>query len=153
MLPPIAFLNFGSGTYEHVGPEIILLEGQQYVFLPIHDASRLSVGELWRDSNLQCLPITRWSVNAARILTKRQAAVQVPYAKREDYVAQEPPKVTPQHTPNLIPTATGGRAETGRRGRAPHRERQGTAKLGASWGQPPMWKRPTPSRRRRQGRP
>ena len=34
MLPPTTFINRRHGSYEHAGPEIILLEGPRYVFLP-----------------------------------------------------------------------------------------------------------------------
>ncbi|MER9726626.1 MULTISPECIES: hypothetical protein [unclassified Mesorhizobium] len=35
--------------YGHVGPELILKEGQDYVFLDAYDADRLSIGDLWRN--------------------------------------------------------------------------------------------------------
>jgi triacylglycerol lipase len=47
MLPPASFRNLGRGSYEHVGPEVVLLEGPEYAYLPRHDAERLSVGEAW----------------------------------------------------------------------------------------------------------
>jgi predicted lipase len=42
MVPP-------QSKYGHVGPELILREGQDYVFLDAHDADRLSVGDFWRN--------------------------------------------------------------------------------------------------------
>jgi triacylglycerol lipase len=36
--------------YGHVGPELILKEGQDYVFLDAHEADRLSIGDLWRNA-------------------------------------------------------------------------------------------------------
>ncbi|GLS39422.1 hypothetical protein GCM10010869_50190 [Mesorhizobium tianshanense] len=35
--------------YGHVGPELILKEGQGYVFLDAYDADRLSIGDFWRN--------------------------------------------------------------------------------------------------------
>lgn len=34
--------------YGHVGPELILREGQDYVYLDTYDADRLSIGDFWR---------------------------------------------------------------------------------------------------------
>lgn len=49
MLPPSTFQLLAGGRYEHMGPELILRSGPNYVYLPSHDADRLSVGELWRN--------------------------------------------------------------------------------------------------------
>ena len=46
MIPPGGFL---SGSYQHFGPEVILRDGRKYVYLPEHDANRLSVGDFWRN--------------------------------------------------------------------------------------------------------
>ncbi len=46
MIPPSGFL---SGSYQHFGPEVILRDGRKYVYLPAHDANRLSVGDFWRN--------------------------------------------------------------------------------------------------------
>lgn len=46
MLPPSGFL---FGSYQHFGPEVILRDGRKYVYLPDHDANRLSIGEFWRN--------------------------------------------------------------------------------------------------------
>ncbi len=45
MIPPSGFL---SGSYQHFGPEVILRDGRKYVYLPAHDANRLSVRDFWR---------------------------------------------------------------------------------------------------------
>ncbi len=81
MLPP-------EGAYEHVGQELILLEGPRYVFLPAHDASRISVGEFWRTLSFSDLSDHHMDNYLKRLSTKTETAVQVPYNKREMYVAQ-----------------------------------------------------------------
>ena len=48
MVPPASAINLRFGPYEHVGPEVILLEGRNIVYLPSHDANRISLGEFWR---------------------------------------------------------------------------------------------------------
>ena len=52
MLPPTTVFNRIHGSYQHIGPEVILLEGPRYVFLPEHDADRISLGELSRSIGL-----------------------------------------------------------------------------------------------------
>lgn len=46
MLPPSGFI---FAEYEHFGPEVILREGRNYVYLPKHDSERLSIGDFWRN--------------------------------------------------------------------------------------------------------
>jgi triacylglycerol lipase len=51
MLPPTSAVDLAKGYYEHFGPEVILLDGPNYVYKNRHDASRISVGELWRNND------------------------------------------------------------------------------------------------------
>ncbi len=44
MVPPAGL----AVRYGHVGPEVLLRDGQDYVFLDSHVSDRLSVGEFWR---------------------------------------------------------------------------------------------------------
>jgi triacylglycerol lipase len=90
MLPPRSFRNLTQGTYEHVGPEIILLEGPRYVYLPSHDANRLSVNELWRTMAFDDLPDHHMDNYLKRLSTKFKAAVEVAYNQREQYIAKVP---------------------------------------------------------------
>jgi hypothetical protein len=45
MLPPPGALP----TYHHLGPEVILRPGQDYVFLDDHDSDRLSIADFWQE--------------------------------------------------------------------------------------------------------
>ena len=87
MLPPTTFINRRHGSYEHAGPEIILLEGQRYVFLPTHIADRISVGELWRSLSFADLADHHMDKYLKRIAAKTRGAVEVSYDDREKYVA------------------------------------------------------------------
>jgi triacylglycerol lipase len=89
MLPPKSFRNAKQGAYEHVGPEIILLEGPRYVYLPSSNASRLSVGELWRTLAFDDLKDHHMDKYLLRLSTKMKAAEQVTYNQRELYVAKK----------------------------------------------------------------
>lgn len=87
MLPPTTIVNRVHGVYEHAGPEVILLEGPRYVFLPKHDASRISVGEFGRSLNIADLQDHHMDNYLRRLEAKRSNAVAVSYNEREKYVA------------------------------------------------------------------
>lgn len=89
MLPPGGGTR-AEGPYDQIGPEIILLEGPRYVYLPDHAADRLAVGELWRDIGVADLQDHKMDNYLTRLAEKSQAAVQVPYNQREKYVARPP---------------------------------------------------------------
>lgn len=90
MLPPPSFRNLGRGSYEHVGPEILLLENKDYAYLPAHDAERLSVGENWGALLASDLKDHKMDAYLKHIADKLQGSVEVPYTKRERYVARRP---------------------------------------------------------------
>jgi hypothetical protein len=87
MVPPA--LEAGKhGPYEHVGAEVILLEGPHYVYLDAHDANRIAIGEFWRSMSFADLPDHSIDKYLARIESKLTNAVEVPYNERERYAAQ-----------------------------------------------------------------
>jgi triacylglycerol lipase len=88
MLPPASVADRVHGPYEHVGPEIILLDGPRYVYLPSHDANRISVGEFWRDVGIADLSDHKMDNYLKRIAMKTGAAVQVSYNDRERYTTR-----------------------------------------------------------------
>ena len=47
MIPPYSVVR----KYQHFPPEVILLKGPDYVYLPEHDAARLSVSDFWRNAS------------------------------------------------------------------------------------------------------
>lgn len=87
MLPPTTIINRVYGVYEHAGPEIILLEGPHYVFLPTHDADRISIGEFGRSLNFANLKDHHMDNYLNRLSLKAKGAVEVSYDERENYVA------------------------------------------------------------------
>lgn len=67
--------------YGHVGPELILREGQDYVFLDAYDADRLSIGDFWRDFGDAHLEDHSMALYLSNIQGKVQnGAKQVPYS-------------------------------------------------------------------------
>jgi hypothetical protein len=100
MLPPGGG-NKAQGHYDQVGPEVILLEGPRYVYLPGPAAERLAVGELWRNAGMADLEDHKMDNYLKRLGEKSKGAVEVPYNEREKYVAKRPArqastKVTPE---------------------------------------------------------
>lgn len=87
MVPPSTMFDRVNGPYEHVGPEVILLEGRNYVYLPSHDATRLDVGEFWRTIGLSDLKDHHMELYLERIAEKTKDATQVSYNNREKYIA------------------------------------------------------------------
>jgi triacylglycerol lipase len=87
MLPPTTIVNRVYGVYEHTGPEIILLDGPHYVFLPTHDADRISIGEFGRSLNIAELKDHHMDKYLSRLSAKTSGAVAVSYNEREKYIA------------------------------------------------------------------
>lgn len=94
MLPPGAVR-----PYAHVGPEVILLDGPDYVYLDSHDSTRLSVGEFWRDLDFADLKDHKIAEYEARIADKLDGARQVAYNKREGYLPQQKQAAAPSKQP------------------------------------------------------
>ncbi len=85
MLPPLSIINPIHGVYEHVGSEVILLEKDRYVFLDRHAATRISVGEFWRNIRTASLGDHSIDKYMARLMKMDSNATQVSYANREAY--------------------------------------------------------------------
>ena len=89
LLPPGVTVNKKYGPYQQVGPEVILLEGPDYVYLPNQAATELSLGEFWRDMSVADLKDHKLNNYIKRIDDKIAASRPVPYNAREDYVAKK----------------------------------------------------------------
>jgi hypothetical protein len=91
-VPPATAADPKYGPYEHVGPEVILLEGTDFVYLDSHDATRISIGEFWRSLGYADLKDHQMKKYLARIKAKMAGATEVPYNDRLKYVATQPKK-------------------------------------------------------------
>lgn len=87
MVPPATVLHPVFGPYEQVGSEVILLKGREIVYLPTHDANRLSVGEFWRSVTFADLKDHAIKNYLKRIADKRNGTIEVPYIRREQFVS------------------------------------------------------------------
>jgi len=88
MVPPGTVINPVFGPYEQVGSEVILLKGRDIVFLPVHDANRLSVGEFWRSISFADLKDHAIKNYLKRIADKTKGVIEVPYNNREQFVSR-----------------------------------------------------------------
>ena len=98
MLPPFTLGNRQFGVYEHIGPELVLLEGPRYSFLLSHDANRISIGEFTRSIRISDLKDHHMDKYVRRLSAKVGGGVEVPYHDREKYVA--PKSSAPAAAPN-----------------------------------------------------
>ena len=89
LLPPDIMVNKQFGPYEQVGPEVIVLEGPNYVYLPGPAASELSLGSFWRDMNVADLKDHKLDNYIRRIEEKLDGSHAVAYNARENYVAKQ----------------------------------------------------------------
>ncbi len=89
MVPPATVTHPVFGPYEHVGSEVILLNGREIVYLPAHDANRISVGEFWRSMSFADLKDHAMKNYLKRIADKRNGTIEVPYIRREQFVSRQ----------------------------------------------------------------
>jgi hypothetical protein len=90
LVPPSNFSDPRFGSFDHVGAEVILLEGPEFVYLPSHDATRIAVGEFWRSlsyADIQDHDIEKYR---RRIASKMKVAQEVSYTDRLKYIAAIP---------------------------------------------------------------
>lgn len=90
MVPPATVTDPRFGPYEHVGPEVILLEGRDIVYLPAHDATRISLGEFWRSISFADLKDHEMKKYLKRIAGKSKGVTEVSYNDREKFVFKQP---------------------------------------------------------------
>src|SRR5215813_5351963 len=84
MVPPnTLIIDPRFGPYEHVGPEVILLNERYFVYLPSHDATRIALGELWRSIPFADVQDHKMNKYLKRIADKIKGATEVSYNVRE----------------------------------------------------------------------
>lgn len=89
LLPPGAMASKKYGPYQQVGPEVILLDGPDYVYMPNQQASELSLGSFWRGLHVADLKDHKLDNYIRRIEDKFTGSRQVAYNERENYVAKK----------------------------------------------------------------
>lgn len=79
LLPPRLLQHPVHGAYEHIGEEVILLEGALFIHLNEHDSSRISVGSFWRNMEQASLVDHKMDRYLQRIASKQTAPQQLDY--------------------------------------------------------------------------
>jgi triacylglycerol lipase len=82
-------VNKKFGPYQQFGPEVILLSGPDYVYVPSQTAAELSLGEFWRDLHVADLKDHKLDNYIRRIEDKMNGGRQVAYNSRENYIAKK----------------------------------------------------------------
>ena len=86
LVPPVTLLDSIHGIYEHLGEEVILLRDEYYVYLEKHDAARKSVGNFWNNLGHESIKEHFMDNYLKNMEDKLVSSIQVPYAKREQYI-------------------------------------------------------------------
>jgi triacylglycerol lipase len=87
LVPPSDLSDPVFGSYDHVGPEVILLAGPDFVYLPSHDATRLAIGAFWRSLDFANIKDHNIRLYLRRIASKSSDATEIPYIDRLKYLA------------------------------------------------------------------
>jgi hypothetical protein len=93
LVPPAMMSDPKFGPFEHVGAEVILLEGPAFVYLPSHDATRIALGEFWRMLSYADIRDHDMEKYLRRIASKTTGASEVPYTQREKFVVTDASQV------------------------------------------------------------
>ena len=86
LVPPITLLDSIHGLYEHLGEEIILLHGTEYVYLDKHDATSKSLGNFWKNIAHESVSNHFMDNYLKNIKSKITTSKQVPYGSREKHI-------------------------------------------------------------------
>ncbi len=95
MLPPRLSRDPNHGSYTHIGEELILLGGSDFVHIGAHDAERVSVAESWRDRRYASLADHRMARYLEVLEARPEVPRQVPFAQWRQSARDlsEPPSV------------------------------------------------------------
>jgi predicted lipase len=86
LLPPTSVADSAHGTYQHIGEEVILLEGQYYVFQDQHLQRDTGSNSFWGnvlDVSLDAHFIKHYRHNIDK---KNSGSEQIPFGQREAYI-------------------------------------------------------------------
>lgn len=86
LLPPATLVNALHGGYEHMGDEVILLKGEEYIYLEQHQADTKKVEGFWNNLDHESIKEHLIANYLKNINSKLAKAEQVPYAARDVYL-------------------------------------------------------------------
>lgn len=88
LVPPDDFIDAVYGGYEHFGEEVILLEGEYYVYEKKHIAREQSADAFWENLGNESIPEHFIKNYIKHITPKIHGAQQVPYSDRRKYISE-----------------------------------------------------------------
>ncbi len=86
MVPPADFVDAIHGAYQHLGPEVILLQGEYYVYQTHHQVERDDVDSFWDNLGDESITAHYMKHYLQNIESKLTQAKAVPYDQREHYL-------------------------------------------------------------------
>ena len=86
LLPPTTLLDAIHGTYQHIGSEIILLEGLFYVFQDEHLQRQTSSDSFWKNLGHESIDEHFMKHYLHNINSKLDSSKEVPFEQREKYI-------------------------------------------------------------------
>ncbi|WP_346837562.1 lipase family protein [Microbulbifer sp. SAOS-129_SWC] len=86
LVPPDDLIDAIHGGYAHFGPELMLLEGEYYVYENAHQSRQGAVTSFWK--NLADLSVSEHYMQKylRNITSKLAHAIQVKYSQREEFI-------------------------------------------------------------------
>ena len=88
LLPPITLFDSIHGAYEHIGPEIILLDGLFYVFQDKHLQRQTLTSSFWKNLGNESIDAHFMKNYLHNINSKLDSSKQVAFEQREDYIGE-----------------------------------------------------------------
>ena len=85
MVPPEDFLDSMHGAYEHIGPELMLLEGEFYTYQTHHQVEKDKVHSFWDNLGDESVSAHFMKHYLQNIQSKLEVSAAVPYDQRERY--------------------------------------------------------------------
>lgn len=86
LVPPTDLLDSLHGAYEHLGPELILLQGKYYSYQTQHQVRTEGVDSFWDNLGNESITEHFMTHYLRNINSKLEGATAVPYAQRERYI-------------------------------------------------------------------
>lgn len=87
LLPAATPMNSFGGIYTHLGCEVILLDGPDFIYLDQQEAMRKSRGSFWKQVGEESMEAHSMDNYLRAIAEKLDNSLQVPFSQREKCVA------------------------------------------------------------------
>lgn len=86
LVPPVTLLDSIHGVYEHLGAEVILLQGEYFVYQNCHHAEKNSVGSFWKNLGHESVEEHYIANYLKNINAKLGLSTAIAYSDRKKYL-------------------------------------------------------------------